>query len=89
MGSNARSALVVGVEAVVALTVLALVAGSVLGQPILLGYVETGSMSPTQSRVTASWPCLRTWQVRSTGATSSSSRPKNSTGWADDASRRR
>jgi signal peptidase len=47
MGSNARSALVVGVEAVVALTVLALVAGSVLGQPILLGYVETGSMSPT------------------------------------------
>ncbi|MFB6073159.1 MAG: signal peptidase I [Halobacterium sp.] len=37
----------VGVEAAVVVTVLALVAGQVLGYPVLFGYVETGSMEPT------------------------------------------
>ncbi|MFB6114514.1 MAG: signal peptidase I [Halodesulfurarchaeum sp.] len=37
----------VAFEAVVVLFVISLVAGQVLGQPILLGYVETGSMAPT------------------------------------------
>jgi signal peptidase len=36
-------------EAAIALAVLAVVLGSVLGQPILLGFVETGSMEPTLS----------------------------------------
>jgi signal peptidase len=35
------------VEGVVLLAVVALVVGSVLGQPVLLSYVETGSMEPT------------------------------------------
>jgi signal peptidase len=37
----------VGVTVVFAAVVLSLVAGSLLGQPILLSYVETGSMEPT------------------------------------------
>ena len=35
------------VEIVALLAVVLLVAGSVLGQPILIGFVETGSMEPT------------------------------------------
>lgn len=34
-------------ELLVLLTVLSLVVGQLLGQPVLLGYVETGSMQPT------------------------------------------
>lgn len=37
----------VGVEVLVVVAVAALVLGQVLGQPILLGFVETGSMAPT------------------------------------------
>jgi len=42
-----RRLLSLGLTAAVAAVVLALVAGSLLGQPILLSYVETGSMEPT------------------------------------------
>lgn len=35
------------IQAVVLVSVLALLAGQLLGQPILLGFVETGSMEPT------------------------------------------
>jgi signal peptidase len=35
------------IEAILLLAVIAIMAGTVLGQPILLGYVETGSMDPT------------------------------------------
>jgi signal peptidase len=42
-----RRVLAVGGQAVVVVAVVALVLGSVLGQPILLGFVETGSMEPT------------------------------------------
>lgn len=42
-----RTYLTWAVEAVAILLVLSLVLGSVLGQPILLSYVETGSMEPT------------------------------------------
>jgi signal peptidase len=44
-----RRALSLGATIAVALVVLSLVAGSLLGQPILLSYVETGSMEPTLS----------------------------------------
>ena len=37
----------VGVQLLLLLAVVALIAGQVLGQPILLGFVETGSMEPT------------------------------------------
>lgn len=36
-----------GFEAVAVVVLLSLVVGGILGQPVLLGYVETGSMSPT------------------------------------------
>ena len=36
-----------GIEGAVAILVISLVLGTVLGQPIGLGYVETGSMAPT------------------------------------------
>mgnify|MGYP000238671031 CR=1 FL=1 len=36
-----------GATALLAVVVVSLVAGSILGQPILLSYVETGSMQPT------------------------------------------
>jgi len=42
-----RRALTLTGEAAVVLVVVALAAGQVLGYPVLLGYVETGSMSPT------------------------------------------
>lgn len=42
-----RRVLTLGVELLVIGVVLALVAGQVLGYPVLLGYVETGSMEPT------------------------------------------
>lgn len=42
-----RRTLTVGVEAVVVLAVVALLVGQLLGTPVLFGYVETGSMSPT------------------------------------------
>jgi signal peptidase len=42
-----RRALTVGVEALVVVAVVALLVGQVLGTPVLLGYVETGSMEPT------------------------------------------
>lgn len=42
-----RRALWLGAEAAVVLVVAALVLGQVLGTPVLLGYVETGSMEPT------------------------------------------
>ncbi|NHN41807.1 signal peptidase I [Halorubellus sp. JP-L1] len=35
------------VEAVAVVVLLSLVVGGIVGQPVLLGYVETGSMSPT------------------------------------------
>lgn len=44
---NTRSALSAGITAVVVVAVLALVVGQLLGQPLLLGYVTTGSMEPT------------------------------------------
>ena len=36
-----------GGQALVVLAIVALLAGQFLGQPVLLGYVETGSMAPT------------------------------------------
>jgi len=42
-----RRALTLTGEVAVVLVVVALAAGQVLGYPVLLGYVETGSMSPT------------------------------------------
>ena len=42
-----RRALWFGAEAAVVLVVAALLLGQVLGTPVLLGYVETGSMEPT------------------------------------------
>jgi len=42
-----RRALTVGGELLVVLVVVSLVAGQLLGYPILLSYVETGSMAPT------------------------------------------
>ncbi|AEH38160.1 S26 family signal peptidase [Halopiger xanaduensis] len=42
-----RRGVVRGAQALVLVTVVALVAGQLLGQPILLGFVETGSMEPT------------------------------------------
>lgn len=44
-----RRLLNVALTAAVAVVVLSLIAGSLLGQPILLSYVETGSMEPTLS----------------------------------------
>jgi signal peptidase len=44
---SARRYLRLGAELAVAVVVLSLVVGSLLGQPILLSYVETGSMEPT------------------------------------------
>lgn len=44
---NARDAVVRGVEVVVLLAVLSVLVGQVLGQPVLLAFVETGSMDPT------------------------------------------
>jgi signal peptidase len=44
-----RRYLSLAATAVVALAVLSLVVGNLLGQPILLSYVETGSMAPTLS----------------------------------------
>jgi signal peptidase len=41
-----RRLLTIGAEAAVALVVLSLLLGQVLGTPVLLGYVETGSMEP-------------------------------------------
>lgn len=38
-----------GLEAAVAVALIAVLAGSLLGQPVLLGFVETGSMEPTLS----------------------------------------
>jgi signal peptidase len=42
-----RSVLTGGLEIVAATVVVSLVAGQVIGTPVLLSYVETGSMSPT------------------------------------------
>ncbi|WP_336038255.1 signal peptidase I [Halobacterium yunchengense] len=42
-----RRVATVTAEAVVALVVVSLVVGQVVGTPVLLGYVETGSMEPT------------------------------------------
>ncbi|MFC4447721.1 signal peptidase I [Halorussus aquaticus] len=44
---SGKRLLAVGVELLGALFIVALVAGQILGQPVLLGYVETGSMAPT------------------------------------------
>ncbi|MUV60637.1 signal peptidase I [Halobacterium sp. CBA1126] len=44
---SVRRALTLGAEAVVVLVVVALLVGQLLGTPVLLGYVETGSMEPT------------------------------------------
>ncbi len=46
---TARAFLERGVTVVIALIVVALLVGQLLGQPILLGYVATGSMEPTMS----------------------------------------
>jgi signal peptidase len=42
-----RSALTTGLEVAAVVAVVSLVAGQVVGTPVLLSYVETGSMSPT------------------------------------------
>jgi signal peptidase len=42
-----RRALTLSVEAFVVVVVVALLVGQLLGTPVLLGYVETGSMEPT------------------------------------------
>ena len=44
---SAHRALTLGLELLLALVVISLLAGQVLGQPVLLSYVETGSMEPT------------------------------------------
>jgi len=44
---SSRRVLSLAVELLIVLLVVSLLAGQVLGQPILLSYVETGSMSPT------------------------------------------
>lgn len=44
---SVRRVLAFGVELLVAAVVVSLLAGQVLGYPVLVGYVETGSMSPT------------------------------------------
>jgi len=44
---SARRAFVVGGELLVVAAVLSLVVGQLLGQPVLLAFVETGSMAPT------------------------------------------
>ncbi|WP_353634755.1 signal peptidase I [Halobacterium sp. NMX12-1] len=44
---SVRRALTLGAEAFVVLVVVALLVGQLLGTPVLLGYVETGSMEPT------------------------------------------
>ncbi|MEF8779611.1 MAG: signal peptidase I [Haloferacaceae archaeon] len=44
---DAKRALSVTLQVAVAVVVIALIAGQLLGQPVLLSYVETGSMEPT------------------------------------------
>jgi signal peptidase len=44
---SVRRALSLGLEALLVVAVVSLVAGQLLGQPVLLSYVETGSMAPT------------------------------------------
>ncbi|QZX98985.1 signal peptidase I [Halobaculum rubrum] len=44
---DARRLLTLGSELLLVVVVVSLVAGQLLGQPILLSYVETGSMAPT------------------------------------------
>ena len=44
---SARRTFVVGLELLAVAAVLSLVVGQVLGQPVLLAFVETGSMAPT------------------------------------------
>jgi signal peptidase len=44
---SVRRTLVVGFELLAVVVVLSLVVGQVLGQPVLLAFVETGSMAPT------------------------------------------
>jgi signal peptidase len=44
---NARRTLTLALEVLAAALLLALVLGQALGQPVALGYVETGSMEPT------------------------------------------
>jgi len=44
---SARRALTLGLELLLVLVVVSLLAGQFLGQPVLLSYVETGSMAPT------------------------------------------
>jgi signal peptidase len=44
---SVRRALALGGELLVVLVVVSLLAGQVLGYPVLLGFVETGSMAPT------------------------------------------
>lgn len=46
---SVRHYLRLGIEVAVVVAIGALVVGSLLGQPVLLGYVETGSMEPTLS----------------------------------------
>jgi len=62
-----------------ALVVVLLIVGQLLGQPILLGYVATGSMEPTMDAGDGfvSVPALS--PATSRRATSSSIRPENST----------
>jgi signal peptidase len=44
---SARRVLTLGLELLLILVVVSLLAGQFLGQPVLLSYVETGSMAPT------------------------------------------
>ena len=44
---SARRVLALGLELLLVLAVVSLLAGQLLGQPVLLSYVETGSMAPT------------------------------------------
>ncbi|ELY92962.1 peptidase S26B, signal peptidase [Natrialba hulunbeirensis JCM 10989] len=42
-----KGAVELAVQGIIAVALIALVAGQLLGQPVLLGFVETGSMEPT------------------------------------------
>jgi len=64
-----RSAAGSAVTVLVIAVLIAMLVGQQIGQPILLGFVVTGSMSPTLDPATGSSPCRPRWPVRSRRAT--------------------
>jgi hypothetical protein len=64
-----RRLLDLALTAAAALVVLSLVASSLLGQPVLLSYVEAGSMEPTLAPATGSSRFRRNSPGRSRRAT--------------------